>query len=100
MNAPKGMEVDHINGDPLDNRTSNLRLATTSQNHINKHKVPSNNTSGHIGVTWFAPTEKWHARIQVSGRSKHLGCFSVLQDAIDARKKAEVEHFGVFASRI
>lgn len=98
LDAPKGKEVDHINGNPLDNRRSNLRLASTSENHINKQRPPKNNTSGHIGVIWFEPKQRWHARIQVNGKSKHLGVFDELNDAIAARKAAEILYYGEFAT--
>ena len=51
INAPKGMQVDHINGNPLDNRRENLRICTNQQNGMNRGK-PKDNTSGYKGVTY------------------------------------------------
>ena len=59
--------LDHANGDGLDNRWCNLRLATYGQNSANAGKR-SNNTSGRKGVTWSKRAGKWEAQIQVAGR--------------------------------
>lgn len=52
FNKEKGFEIDHINGDTLDNRKENLRIVTHQHNMMNQRVLPSNNTSGTIGVTW------------------------------------------------
>lgn len=83
-------EVDHINGDRADNRLCNLRLATKSENMRNM-KLPSDNTSGRIGVSWDKREGKWQAYIVVEGRKKHLGRFARKADAIAAREAAEAE---------
>lgn len=94
---PKGFEVDHINGDRADNRWPNLRLVTRSQNNMNQG-VKRNNRSGCKGVSLRKDTQKWHARITVGGVITLLGNFDRLEDAIDARRNAEIKHFGSFAS--
>lgn len=77
---PSG-EIDHINGNRLDNRLENLRLVSASENHRNQ-KQYKNNTSGRPGVSWYKPYAKWRATISVGGgRSKHLGYFDCLEEA-------------------
>jgi len=88
--------VDHINGDGLDNRRSNLRLATTAQNGANR-KLSANNTSGVTGVYWHRAQKKWGAQIKVNRRMIYLGRFIEKQDAISERQKAAKIHFGEFA---
>ena len=87
---PKG-EIDHINGNPSDNRIKNLRQVTGSENMRNT-RLRSNNTSGQVGVYWLAQRGKWAARLKVDGRVIHLGCFESKKDAVQARKEAEKTH--------
>lgn len=72
-------EIDHIDGDPLNNRFSNLREATSSQNKQNRHKARRDNKHGLIGVYKHCVSAKgvtrWRARIQVDGAVKHIGLF-------------------------
>lgn len=82
--------IDHINGNPSDNRISNLRSVTASQNSCNA-RLHSKNTSGHVGVTWSAAAKKWAAQISINGQPKYLGVFTEKSDAIAARKAAEAE---------
>ena len=84
-------QIDHINGDPSDNRIENLRDVTHQENQKNQKK-PRTNTSGHVGVYWHKGAEKWLARIIVDGVSNHLGLFNVLEDAVEARRIASIEH--------
>lgn len=95
MGATKGQIVDHINGDKSDNRRANLRFATRSTNAMNRAE-PSNNTSGHRGVYWRAERNRWLAYISVHGKRRSLGNYREIEDAINARLKAEAEHFGEF----
>jgi hypothetical protein len=76
-------DIDHINGDPGDNRIANLRPATRSQNLANS-KRRKNNTSGYKGVSWNKQARKWHARIGVDGQYKHLGLFTDPAEAHEA----------------
>lgn len=87
---------DHKNGNGLDNRRANLRIATTSQNLANRGKT-RRNTSGYKGVMWFKRKRKWYARIRVSGKSVHLGYFDDPIDAAKAYDDAALKHFGEFA---
>ena len=96
MNAPKGMSVDHINGNKLDNRKSNLRICTHAENLRNLKKA-KNNTSGFKGVSWYSKSKKWRAVITFGGKYHHLGLFVKKQDAIDAYNQKAKEYFGQFA---
>lgn len=83
MNAPKGMVVDHINHNKLDNRKKNLRICTQSQNNMNKFVI--------VGVSKFR--DRWRARIKVNGKEFHLGVFNNVRDALECRKSKELELF-------
>jgi hypothetical protein len=96
---PKGYTVDHINRDGLDNRVSNLRFATFSQNNMNKG-VQKNNSSGYTGVEWHKKSQKWRARIKINRKSIALGEYKKLTDAVKARKEAEIKYFGEFRDRL
>ncbi len=65
---------DHINRNPLDNRRSNLRKATESQQKMNRGII-STNTSGYKGVIWHKDAKKWKSGIQAKGKHFHLGYF-------------------------
>lgn len=84
-------EIDHIHGVKDDNRISELRAVTHVQNGRNK-KRPSTNTSGVVGVRWNKRRQKWHARITVGGNQNHLGLFTDFDEAVAARKVAEVKY--------
>jgi hypothetical protein len=92
-------EIDHINGDPADNRIANLRPATSSQNKANARKR-SRNTSGWKGVSWHARDRKWRAMIGVAGRQQHLGYFDCPAEAHAAYVRAAEHHFGEFARTV
>lgn len=83
-------QLDHINRDRSDNRICNLRLATSAENNQNR-SLSTKNTSGHIGVCWFKRTKKWKANIKLNNKEIHLGYFTDLSEAIEARKAAEVK---------
>lgn len=85
------MQVDHINGIRSDNRLSNLRLVIPRDNNKNC-KIFSHNTSGNSGVIWNKLQNKWVAYIGGSKKRNHLGYFTHIEDAIKARKEAEVLH--------
>ena len=84
-------EIDHINGVRDDNRLSNLRAATLLENQRNQ-KLPSNSKSGVMGVHWQTARNKWHASIRVNYKLIYLGIYEILQDAVDARKAAEIKY--------
>jgi len=80
--VPCGLEIDHINGDPSDNRIGNLRLVTHSQNMQNTRKASGKNkTSGVKGVHYDKARGKWRTHIVVSGKQIHIGRFDSIGDA-------------------
>lgn len=96
MGNPIRGEVDHVNHDKLDNRKSNLRICTHSQNQWNYSK-PRNNTSGFKGVYWHNYGKKWAAQIKVFGKRLHLGLFNSKIKAKIAYNKAALKYFKEFA---
>lgn len=96
MNAPKGMLVDHRNGDGLMNVRSNLRLATHANNGQNR-RLDSRNSSGCSGVWFDKGRQLWKSEICVAGKKVFLGWFQTFDGAVYARKQAEKEHYGEFA---
>lgn len=84
-------EIDHVNHDRSDNRLENLRDVTRRENARNLSRQASK-CCGHTGVYWYAPTSRWVAKINVSGRMLHLGYFTDEYDAVCARKEAEQLH--------
>lgn len=83
-------QIDHINGDRTDNRIANLRECIPTENNMNA-ALPSNNTSGHIGVSLDKRSGRWEAHIGMpgTGRKLSLGLFDSMDFAIVARKAAE-----------
>lgn len=96
VGSPDSLHVDHINGNPLDNRRSNLRSATNSEN-IRNAKIPCTNTSGFKGVVFEPPRHCYRAIITVDGRKKHLGRFKTAREAGAAYDAAARLYFGDFA---
>lgn len=84
---PVGMDIDHINGDKLDNRISNLRMVDNQTNCMNVRKHRSN-TSGFTGVAWCKRQRQWLAQIRNDGRTYHLGYHDDWFDAVCARISA------------
>ena len=84
-------DIDHINGDRLDNRLTNLRSVSRATNSLNR-SISSINTSGVLGVRKISPDGKWVAKIKHNGKSSHLGYFLNLECAIAARKQAEITY--------
>jgi hypothetical protein len=86
---PPTGEIDHINGNRDGNRFCNMRNVSRLENMRNK-SLYKNNSTGCIGVS---PEGKgWKSRIRIEGVEVYLGYFSVLQDAVSARKKAEIKY--------
>lgn len=89
-----GLEVDHINRNPLDNRRSNLRVVNHSENHENR--AGGYGSSRYRGVSWDTAREKWTATAcrRIDGRLKsiHIGRFSSEEEAADAAAAWRREH--------
>lgn len=86
--------IDHIDGNPLNNKIENLRICNLTQNACNSSKR-SDNTSGYKGVSWFKPHKKWRARISMYKKEYHFGYFDTIEKAVNAvtigRKKVHQE---------
>lgn len=94
MNTPKGLETDHINGDPLDNRRSNLRICTHAENIRNRKK---NKNSLFKGVYFDAHNKKWIVQIGHGLTHEHLGRFDDPVVAAKAYDKRAKEKYGEFS---
>lgn len=90
-----GKGFDHINHNPLDNRRSNLRAATTAENVYNRGKQKTN-TSGVTGVYWMKDRKKWRTQIK-KGDISIVKDFDVFENAVKAQLKLELQLFGQFA---
>ena len=88
-------EVDHEDGDTLNNNPDNLRESTHSQNMHNS-KTPINNTSGYKGIFWHKASGKWEVRIRLNGKLSNFGLHEKLDDAIKVAIKARKELHGNF----
>jgi hypothetical protein len=101
MSPPDDMWVDHEKHRApderiIDNRRTNLRVCTPRQNQMNK--LPKiGGTSQYKGVSWHRRDKKWHARIRINGKRKHLGRFADELAAARAYDAAATKHFGEFA---
>lgn len=95
-NAWPDFEIDHIDGNRMNNSAMNLRQATHQQNQHNK-KLLKSNTSGFKGVHRHTQTGRWIAQIQINGSTKHLGCFDAPESAAMAYRKAAEFHHQEFA---
>lgn len=96
MDEPEGLEVDHIDGNGLNNQKSNLRIATRSQNACNRGKA-AHNKSGFKGIFWSNKDKCWVAHITVHRQGIYLGGFKDKIKAAQAYDRAAIEYFGGFA---
>lgn len=97
LNAPDDMHVDHRNGDGLDCRKLNLRLATQQQNNLNA-RMHRDNATGFKGVRKHSLCSKYQASISIGGKRKHLGLFDTPEEAHAAYCAASAEIHGEFGS--
>lgn len=99
MQTPEGFETDHINGNGLDNRRSNLRIVTKHENQRNAKARKG--TSQYKGVTFYKSKRHkhgyWVARIQVDGKVKRLGYFKTEIEAAKAYNLAAMQYYGEYA---
>ena len=84
-------EIDHVDHDCTNNLISNLRAVSHKEN-LQNQTLHSTNTSGVNGVSFHGPTQKWRAQIVVDGEQKHLGVFTIFDDAVAARKAASLKY--------
>jgi len=100
MQAPEGCEVDHVNGDTLDNRKSNLRICSPSQNRIN-HRLPKViGTSKYRGVSWNKKNKKWVAFVSHPNRPrarKNVGSFNSEIEAALAYDRSTFSMYGEYS---
>lgn len=98
VDCSNDFDVDHIHGKETryDNRKENLRIATKSQNNMNKG-LQSNNTSSITGVGWHKGVNKWIAYITINKKRINLGSFANFDEAVKVRKQAEEKYFGEFS---
>ena len=92
-NTKSELQTDHINGNKLDNRCSNLRLATARQNSQNR-KLRSDNSTGFKGV--YNRWGKYRAAIRINGKLKHLGIFDTPEEASEEYQRIAVNLHGAF----
>lgn len=97
MNFPIGKQVDHINGNRLDNRKCNLRICSISEN-LKNQKRRNDNTSNYKGVYWNKEMNKWRALISVNNKRKHLGYYVTPELAYAAYCEAAKKYHGEFAN--
>lgn len=93
----KGQEVDHINGNGLDNRRENLRACTHAWNTKNMGKNRANATSKYVGVSWNSSDKRWRAQIRENGRPVVIGCFKDENEAAKARDEHALRLNGPYA---
>ena len=89
--------LDHIDGNPSNNKIENLRAATLNQNQYNT-KLNKNNNSGYKGVSWCESTNNWRVRIQVNKVSKLIGYFDDLELAGLVAQETRNKYHGEFAN--
>ena len=96
-NCPSGLVVDHIDGNTLNNRKSNLRICTRAENNMNRRIYP-NNTTGHRGVydMGVESPSRWSARIKVGGKIVYLKYCKTFEEAVAIREAAEKQYYGKF----
>lgn len=95
--SPSDPHVDHVDGNPLNNQKSNLRLATPRENCHNR-AMRNDNSSGFKGVYWYSAKGKWRAQIKTpNGIRKSLGYYRTAEEAARAYDKAAVSTYGEFA---
>ncbi len=94
--TPKNMEVDHINGNRIDNRKNNLRICTHKQNIANQ-KLQKRSKSGYKGVSYYKNYDKWEAYVCTDNKKYRIGYFSIKKEAALAYNKKAKELFGKYA---
>ena len=97
MNAPKGVVVDHINHNGLDNRKENLRFATNAENARYSRKTKNKFRSDYKGVHYIKKVKRWRTRITFEGKTRYVGQYTDEISAAKAYDRAAKKYFGEFA---
>jgi hypothetical protein len=97
IDVPKGMVIDHINHDGMDDRSANLRAATLAQNMRNRKKISRSCSSKYKGIHWFKRYRKWSASIRYENKRIFLGYFENEIDAAKAYDAAALKYHKEFA---
>ena len=97
LKVKPGEMVDHKDGNGLNNTRENIRIATNSQNGMNRRLKSPGKSSRYKGVSWGKMQGSWLAHIMKNNKTRHLGSFSTQEDAARAYNKAAIELFGEFA---
>lgn len=96
-NSDPALDIDHMDGNGLNNQRENLRLATDSKQRHNQ-TIRRNNTSGFLGVTWNKAVGKYSARVRLNWKRKHVGWFNCPIEAAKARDVSARELHGPFGT--
>jgi hypothetical protein len=97
MKPEKGMVIDHLDRNPLNNQKNNLRICTQGENLRNK-KIYANNKCGFKGVIWWERNSKWKAEIRHNKKKIYLGYYKNINDAARAYNAAALKYHGEFAN--
>lgn len=95
MKPPKNKVVDHINGNTLDNRRSNLRVVTRSENSQNRLGPSTHNKSGYRGVYKHSQVDKWVVQIIKNRKKIYTKLFDSLDDAVEDSIRARDKYFEI-----
>lgn len=96
LGSTKGLQIDHINHNPSDNRKANLRMVTQQENIFN-NPIRKDNTSGYKGVSFNKSAKKYQATIVLNGKSYYLGIYKDKLEAAKAYNQKAMELFGEYA---
>jgi hypothetical protein len=96
LGSSPNKEIDHRDGNGLNNQRNNLRMCTQSQNSMNRHG--SHGKCKFKGVSWYEGPKRWRSQIAVGGKREYLGIFFCAVKAAKAYDKAAKEYFGEFAN--
>lgn len=97
MNTPKKLHTDHINGDKLDNRKTNLRVCTPSENYVNRGVCKKRNKSGYKGVYWSERDKRYQVTMRKNSKTHYIGMFEEIDEAITMYDFWVVQMWGEYA---